>query len=315
MLVSIIIPTFNRAATIGRAVESALSQTYHPTEIIVVDDGSTDQTPEALRQFGDAIRVVKQVNAGPSAARNRGVAHARGEIIAFLDSDDDWLPEKLERQLRLMRDQRLPCCICNASLTADGREFATSFGLAGLKTEISDGVLTNPGAILATRFVLFNQVVAVRRDTFQRIGGFRPELRILEDYDLAFRLALEGPWGIVSAPLVRKYEDTLGIGVLANRNPVQRAQGWKLVLGGFLALPVSPDVQRLVARSHRDVLEEVRALELLSGRSLPLKWLGRTRLARLNAIKALRRRMPGWPQPQIHESAAEPTLLAGTFSS
>src|SRR4051812_26873537 len=97
-LVSVIIPTYNRANVVSEAVESVLNQTYSKVELIVVDDGSTDDTLEKLRRFGNTITVITQENAGPSAARNAGIANARGDLIAFLDSDDLWLPTNLERQ-------------------------------------------------------------------------------------------------------------------------------------------------------------------------------------------------------------------------
>src|SRR3954464_15397715 len=90
LLVSAIIPTYNREHVVGRAVESALRQTYARTEVIVVDDGSTDRTLEALRVYGDRITVITQKNGGPAAARNSGIRASNGQLIAFLDSDDLW---------------------------------------------------------------------------------------------------------------------------------------------------------------------------------------------------------------------------------
>jgi glycosyltransferase involved in cell wall biosynthesis len=103
MLVSVIIPTFNRAAMVGDAIESALRQTYARKEIIVVDDGSVDETAAVLAGFGDRIRVIRQSNAGAGAARNRAIDAARGELIAFLDSDDEWFDFKLELQVSVLQ--------------------------------------------------------------------------------------------------------------------------------------------------------------------------------------------------------------------
>lgn len=100
--VSVIIPVFNREAFIGRAIESVLAQTYSDYEIIVVDDGSTDGTRRALDSFGEKLRVLSQPNRGPYAARNLGLQHARGDYIAFLDSDDFWLPERLAKQVPML---------------------------------------------------------------------------------------------------------------------------------------------------------------------------------------------------------------------
>lgn len=102
MSVSVIIPTYNRAHLICEAIDSVINQTYQDFEIIVVDDGSTDETSEVLKKYRDEIIYVKQENKGPGAARNRGLAHAEGSYIAFLDSDDIWFNYKLELQMAIM---------------------------------------------------------------------------------------------------------------------------------------------------------------------------------------------------------------------
>ncbi len=103
--VSCILPAWNAAATIARSIESILAQTVLPLEVIVVDDGSTDDTRAVVSRFGAGVRSVRQPNAGAEAARNRGIAESRGEFLAFLDADDVWLPTKLERQLAVFRDR------------------------------------------------------------------------------------------------------------------------------------------------------------------------------------------------------------------
>jgi glycosyltransferase involved in cell wall biosynthesis len=98
-LISCIVPAFNAERYLAEALDSILQQTYRRTEIVVVDDGSTDRSPDVIASFGPRLRAVRQVNSGPAAARNRGVDEARGEFIAFLDADDRWHPDKLRRQL------------------------------------------------------------------------------------------------------------------------------------------------------------------------------------------------------------------------
>ncbi|HEX3110532.1 MAG TPA: glycosyltransferase family A protein, partial [Thermoanaerobaculia bacterium] len=102
--VSVVIPSYNYARYLGEAIDSALGQTLPPLEVIVVDDGSTDDTPAVLAAYGDRIRVLRQKNAGVAVARNSGIAAARGECVAFLDADDVWLPRKLELQIPLFTD-------------------------------------------------------------------------------------------------------------------------------------------------------------------------------------------------------------------
>ena len=203
--VSVIIPTFNRAGVIGETIDSVLAQTYRDTEIIIVDDGSTDDTAEKLRVYGNRIRIVHQENAGTSAARNRGIEVSTAKIIAFQDSDDLWKPTKLERQVSLLArlDTSVPCCLCNAimqNVYGDGLD-RLSFDIAGISSPYPEGLWLNVTEVLATRFLLFNQTVAVRREALEKVGGFDPELRAAEDCDLSLRLSLEGPWGFIAEPL------------------------------------------------------------------------------------------------------------------
>lgn len=202
-LVSAIIPTYNRAHIICEAVESALQQTYSNIEVIVVDDGSEDDTLSLLKQYGDRIRVVAQANAGPAAARNRGIAVSRGELIAFLDSDDIWLPDKMERQVALLQraGSSVPCCLCNILMKWNSGDRA-SFDIAWLKPSAEEGVWLNVDEVLATRSVLFNQGIVIRREVLEKIGGFDESIRYLEDVEFPLRLSLEGPWAFIKTPLV-----------------------------------------------------------------------------------------------------------------
>lgn len=202
-LVSAIIPTYNRAHIICEAVDSVLAQTYPHIEVIIVDDGSKDDTLARLQQYGDRIRVVSQANAGPAAARNRGIVLARGDLIAFLDSDDIWMPSKIERQFALMQraGASVPCCLTNIMMKWNSGDRA-SFDIALLKPSVEEGVWLNPDEVLATRFVLFNQGIMIRREVLQKIGIFDENIRYLEDVEFPQRLSLEGPWAFIETPLV-----------------------------------------------------------------------------------------------------------------
>ena len=215
-----------------------MDQTYDPIELIVVDDGSTDDTVEKLDRFTSCIKLLKQENEGPSAARNHGVKAATGEILAFLDSDDTWLPDKIARQVALMEacGKAMVCCICNASIDngIDSRR-TDSFFVSEIRPELDEGIWKNPAEVLSSRFILFNQVAAIRREAFVRIGGYNKRLRLLEDYDLALRLAAHGGlWGIISSPLVAKRNDTRGIGVECCNDPHAHAKALRLALAGVL---------------------------------------------------------------------------------
>lgn len=202
--VSVIIPTYNRADLIRRTIENVFEQTYKDFELIVVDDGSTDNTLQRLAAFGDRIRVITQANAGAAAARNQGAEVACGEMIAFQDSDDLWLPGKLEKQVKVLESAgtNVPCCLCNAEMHFSDKT-TTSFDLAWLQPHIESGIWTNVPEVLSTTSVLFNQCSLIRTEAFRKIGGFDERYRFMEDYDLPLRLSLEGrSWAFLREPLV-----------------------------------------------------------------------------------------------------------------
>jgi len=232
--VSVIIPTYNRAATVLDAIRSALNQSYPYLEVIVVDDGSSDGTTKLLEEYSKRIKLLHQENAGPSAARNLGARHASGDVFAFLDSDDVWMPEKIERQVALM-DQwggMMTCCVCNSLIFNELKnETCDAFGIAAMDCEHERAVWKNPGEVLASRFLLFNQVAAIRRESFIRLGGFNTRMRVLEDYELALRLAaMGGVWGIISTPLVQKRNNTRGIGVVCCENSLAHARAQRIAM-------------------------------------------------------------------------------------
>jgi glycosyltransferase involved in cell wall biosynthesis len=224
-LVSAIIATYNRAHIVCEAIESILRQSYDNIELIVVDDGSTDNTQDKLREYDDRIRVVHQSNSGPAAAWNAGINASRGEIIAFLGSDDIWLPTFVERQVSVLQrcDESVPCCLANAVLSFRIRKHTTAFHNAPINPVHEEGIWSNVSEVLTTRFILFGQTVAIRRGALERVR-FDESLRYLEDYDLALRLSLQGPWAFIREPLVvwrQGASDSDSLSQAAGRDPVQ----------------------------------------------------------------------------------------------
>jgi hypothetical protein len=195
--VSVVIPSYNRAHAVIAAIESILTQTYDRREIIVVDDGSTDGTADAINRFlrgrsvkGDDVRQMYQHNQGPSAARNRGIAEARGNWIAFLDSDDAWLPEKLERQVRAVeRFNQCGACFTDAKLLMNRGLCKTAFQAAARSYHEDVGIEAGAVASLAKAFGgAWIQTLIARTDLVRQIGGFDVDLHFAEDYDFLFRL-------------------------------------------------------------------------------------------------------------------------------
>lgn len=195
--VSVIIPTFNRRALVVEAVASALEQRQIAAEVIVVDDGSTDGTADALGIFGPRVRVIRQAQRGVAAARNTGARIAGGRWLAFLDSDDLWRPHKLVRQLAFHRERPT----LRASQTGE--------------IWIRHGVRVNPcrhhtkpdGDIFAAsvrRCVVSPSAVLVARALFDELGGFDEGLEVCEDYELWLRLSSREPVGLLPEPLVIK---------------------------------------------------------------------------------------------------------------
>jgi glycosyltransferase involved in cell wall biosynthesis len=306
--VSIIIPTYNREHTVRAAVQSALEQTYRDTEIIVVDDGSNDGTEQVLRSFGSRIRVIQQANAGASAARNRGLAEARGDMVAFLDSDDTWFPSKLGWQLSLL-DRLGPgvaCCLCNIAFSQPVCGRSTSFALADLRPGMDEGVWCNPLQILPTRFVLFNQALVVRRQALLQVGSFNTQLRVLEDYDLSLRLAALGPWAFVAVPQVSygpPQSNSLSRWGDANATLVPNLMGEILTRFARGAVP-APGVQRAMRREAAWCAIAFQAARWSGRKSAVLPKAGKVLKGLVRVRNAVFRRSPWWPQMQVLSTEA-----------
>jgi glycosyltransferase involved in cell wall biosynthesis len=309
-LVSVIIPTFNRAGVVTRAIDSVLGQTYRPVEVVIVDDGSTDETPEVLKNYGNAIVSVVQDNAGPSAARNRGLRESRGDLIAFLDSDDLWLATKLERQVDLLQraGADVPCCLCDTLMRRADRQERSSFQIAWLRLEEPQGLWINPALVLATRFVLFCQAALIRRGFLSDCGGFDERLWLMEDHDLALRLALRGPWAVIRDPLAVwcGANDDFNLSATARRQPARLYESIAYIDRKILAQEKGLDdrVRACLQRDLRDARRRLRAERWTAGgRVLPrLAARGLTGWDRLR--HACCRRLRSYPRAQTVPIAA-----------
>ncbi len=196
--VSVIIPTYNRAACVKKAIDSVLSQTYQDFEVIVVDDGSTDSTRKMLEAYRDRLRYLFQPNQGVSSARNAGIRASKGKYIALLDSDDQWLPQKLEQQMEVMEHlPDLPLCHTE-------------------EIWIRRGVRVNPkkkhkkhsGYIFPYCLplcVISPSSVVMQKTFFHKSGGFDETLPACEDYDLWLRITKDYPVHLLDTPLLVKY--------------------------------------------------------------------------------------------------------------
>jgi glycosyltransferase involved in cell wall biosynthesis len=195
--VSVIIPTYNRAGMLKEAIDSVLDQDYSDFELIVVDDGSIDETPQILNCYGGKIKHICQRNQGVSAARNRGIATASGRYMAFLDSDDLWLPGKLTIQTDFLRSTP-EALICQTE-----------------EIWIRNGVRVNPrerhqkysGMIFERSLALClvsPSAVMVRRGLFDKFGLFDESLPACEDYDMWLRVSCRCPVYLINKPFIIK---------------------------------------------------------------------------------------------------------------
>lgn len=199
LLVSIIIPAYNAEKYIGRAIESALGQTYKDIEIIVVDDGSTDRTAEIVRSFQDPkIRYLRQENKFQGAARNYGIKESRGEYITFLDADDMYLPEKVERQVKFLQEHpEYDAAYCNAVhfYSRNPDKFYRkkgSFPSGDIFSELLHSSLINPNCAI------------IRRGVLEKVGGFSEVRYWPEEWDLWLRIARAGyKFGYMDEDLVK----------------------------------------------------------------------------------------------------------------
>jgi glycosyltransferase involved in cell wall biosynthesis len=188
--VSVIIPTYNYARYLPRSIESVLAQTYQDFELIVVDDGSTDETASVMdaytKKYPERLRYIRQNNSGPNAARNNGIDSARGEYIALLDADDEWLPEKLEKQVSYALT--IPKCgIIGCGLRWVTDEGTVIYESSGIPTPPRNELIRH----LKIKYFDFGSAsgVLIRRECFDVVGKFDESLRGSEDRDMWLRIA------------------------------------------------------------------------------------------------------------------------------
>ena len=204
-MVSVIIPTFNRGWILKEAIDSVLDQEFNDYELIVVDDGSTDDTQEILDGYGVDIIVLQQSNKGVSAARNRGITEATGQLIAFLDSDDLWLPRKLSRQVDFF----------NTNTSAMVNQTEEIWIRNGVRVNSKKRHQKHSGMIFERSLELClvsPSAVMIRKPLFESVGVFDENLPACEDYDLWLRISCRYPIHLIDDPLIIKrggHEDQL----------------------------------------------------------------------------------------------------------
>lgn len=197
MEVSVIIPTYNSSQFLREAVQSVLQQTFADFEIIVIDDGSTDNTAEMMQQFEGKVIYIYQKNQGVSAARNNGIKASKGKYVAFLDSDDVWLPTKLEKQIKAIH-QNPTKKVCYTEYFSVSQEMRPK-DLRRIRSEnyvlqdllLLGNVVGPPSAVIA------------ERDIFDQIGDFDESLSLSADWDMWIRMACATEFVFLNEPLIK----------------------------------------------------------------------------------------------------------------
>ena len=194
--VSVIIPTYNSARYLVDAVDSVLAQTFRDFEVLVIDDGSTDETESLIGGYGAPVRYIRQENSGVAAARNRGIAESRGRYVAFLDADDTWFPTKLERQIETLKG-RVDSRISYSAFTVVDSDM----------TPIMIKRSNRRGTALEDLLLLGNVVgsictVLAARDLFDRVGLFDADLSQCADWDMWVRIARQTEFVYIDESLV-----------------------------------------------------------------------------------------------------------------
>jgi glycosyltransferase involved in cell wall biosynthesis len=243
--ISVIIPAYNYARYLAEAIDSVLAQTYPVLEVIVVDDGSTDDTPGVLAAYANRIRAIRQQNLGVSAARNTGISAARGEYVAFLDADDVWQPSKLDAQMaRFDADPSLGLVHCGAE-SFDDKGKTIHFWRDGMQGRVAINILRLEPVIAAP-----SSNIVVPRRVAEEIGGFDTRMSGSEDWDFAYRVAARYEIGFTPEPLVRYRIHGGG----SHWNIAAMEKGMLLALQKAFALP-DPAVQSVrnlsYGRLHR----------------------------------------------------------------
>lgn len=248
-LVSAVIPTYNYARYVAGAVESVLAQSFDDLEIVVVDDGSTDETADTLHPFLDRIRYIRQEHRGLAAARNTGIRVARGPYVAFLDSDDLWLPEKVSVQsARLDDDPAVGLVYGEAALFAE-----TSPGTATLHSYWAHHPSGKILPWLVRQNVVPSPTPMVRRELFDQVGPFDETLSACEDWDMWIRIAQVSEFAYVDRVLAKYRVHAANMSLDYER---MMTNGLRVLEKAFSSPNLSPEIKRLrrsiISRRHAD---------------------------------------------------------------
>lgn len=301
-LVSVVIPAYNVGDFLGATIESVFSQRVDEVEIIVIDDGSTDNTANVMDSYANRIHSIRQDNCGVAAARNVGLKYASGEFVAFLDGDDIWNPDNLGVKLAVLERNPEIAGVFGDFEIFDSNTTLHERGLRNLYPVFSrnnwgvsdifdrrdligirpDGQVTSYsgnifGSLFLGNFILTSTLV-IRRSVFAEVGHFKEQLWTNEDYDFFLRLARDTELAYVDAPLVRYRRHTNQL--TSKKNIVKILRAVKQILAGYESHFSVNNSARIFNKRYAQVLTELGKAELA---------IGRQKIARHNFLVAIRK--------------------------
>lgn len=240
--ISVVVPAYNAERFVAEAIGSVLEQSVPATECVVVDDGSRDGTAELVEKFGPPVRLVRQENRGVSGARNRGVAESQGNFLAFLDADDTWQRQRLERQVDALTASPAHDAVVCATRVVDAQGVE-------LGTIVPDARLTAERLLLwQATTVSVSSNLLVSREAFEEIGGFDESLSTSADWALTFRLIERGPLLTVDEPLVTYRVHDSNMSADVHRFERDMLHAYDKVFAG-----AAPDIARLRRRAYANL--------------------------------------------------------------
>jgi glycosyltransferase involved in cell wall biosynthesis len=249
--VSVVIPTYNREEIIDRAIKSALRQTIDEVEVIVVDDGSDDNTASVVSAYDEVVFIQHETNKGGSAARNTGIEAATGEYIAFLDSDDSWLPTKLEQQVSMLerRDREWIAAYCDFHQTRSNVIIEWIDNRARRPTGLEGGEELIREIFLRQFAHGGSSTLLVKQSAISRIGGFDPTFQRFQDLEFLIRLLQVGKMGFVNKKLVYKHD---------TGNPTQELaeQSYTQFVNKFSSEIEEREIMRNVEKIHQFMMSK-----------------------------------------------------------
>lgn len=244
-LVSVIIPTYNRAWTLKKAIDSVLAQDYKEFELIVVDDGSTDNTLTLLKSYAGALKLIQQPHSGVSAARNKGIAVASGTLIAFLDSDDYWYPKKLSTQVEFFKTHPDALICQTEEVWIRGGKRVNPKD----KHKKPSGMIFTPSLELC---LISPSAVMMRKGLIAKVDGFDESLPACEDYDLWLRITCRYPVHLIDKPLIIKtggHEDQLSRAIGLDKYRIYALK--KILQSDFLTPQQIQDTEAMLKKKCR----------------------------------------------------------------